>query len=48
MTSIADEIEYKLDTVKATPLGPDDIDPTFRSSCIGESPPKIADSEKCH
>ncbi|KAL6860392.1 Allantoicase [Amphichorda felina] len=34
MTSIADEIEYKLDTVKATPLGPDDIDPTFRSSCI--------------
>ncbi|KAF7551056.1 hypothetical protein G7Z17_g5284 [Cylindrodendrum hubeiense] len=34
MASIADEIEYKLDTVKATSLTPDEIDPTFRSTCI--------------
>lgn len=37
MASITDEIEYKLDNVKSTSLGPDEIDSTFRSSCIGES-----------
>lgn len=36
MASIADEIEYKLDAVKASSLNPDEIDPTFRSTCIGE------------
>lgn len=36
MASIVDEIEYKLDSVKATSLGPDEIDTTFRSSCIGK------------
>lgn len=30
-----DEIEYKLEPVKATPVAPEDIDKTFRSSCIG-------------
>jgi allantoicase len=35
MASIADEIEYKLDAVKATPLASDEIDKSFRSSCIG-------------
>ncbi|KAH6891214.1 hypothetical protein B0T10DRAFT_528498 [Thelonectria olida] len=34
MTSIADEIEYKLDSVKASSLKPDEIDPAFRSTCI--------------
>ncbi|KAK2597958.1 Allantoicase [Conoideocrella luteorostrata] len=34
MPSIVDEIEYKLDSVKATSVGPNDIDKTFRSSCI--------------
>jgi hypothetical protein len=37
MASIADEIEYKLDAVKVTSVPSDDIDKTFRSSCIGES-----------
>lgn len=32
---MADEIEYKLEDVKATLVAPDDIDQTFRSSCIG-------------
>lgn len=32
---MADEIEYKLEDVKATLVAPDDIDSTFRSSCIG-------------
>lgn len=32
--AVADEVEYKLDDVKATSLGPDDMDKTFRSSCI--------------
>lgn len=31
---MADEIEYKLEDVKATLVAPDDIDQTFRSSCI--------------
>ncbi|KFH40501.1 Allantoicase-like protein [Hapsidospora chrysogenum ATCC 11550] len=31
---MADEIEYKLDTVKATVVPSDEIDNTFRSSCI--------------
>ncbi|KAH7156985.1 hypothetical protein EDB81DRAFT_840912 [Dactylonectria macrodidyma] len=34
MASIADEIEYKLDSVKVSSLIPDEIDPTFRSTCI--------------
>lgn len=34
MASIADEIEYKLDATKVTPIPSDDIDKTFRSSCI--------------
>lgn len=37
MASIADEIEYKLDSVKVTEVSPDDIDKTFRSSSIGEN-----------
>lgn len=35
MASIADEIEYKLESVPATRLGADEIDKTFRSTCIG-------------
>ncbi|KAK5997180.1 Allantoicase [Cladobotryum mycophilum] len=34
MASIADEIDYKLDSVKVTSLGPNEIDKTFRSTCI--------------
>ncbi|PHH85959.1 hypothetical protein CDD83_10940 [Cordyceps sp. RAO-2017] len=34
MAPLADEMAYKLDAVEATSLGPDEIDPTFRSSCI--------------
>jgi allantoicase len=34
MASIADEIEYKLDVVPATSVPSDEIDKTFRSSCI--------------
>jgi allantoicase len=37
MTSIADEIEYKLDNVEVSTLRPEDIDKTFRSKCIGKS-----------
>lgn len=29
------DIEYKLDAVKATRVAGEDIDKTFRSSCIG-------------
>lgn len=32
---MAEEIECKLETVKATPVGSDEIDKTFRSSSIG-------------
>lgn len=32
---MADEIEYKLEHVSATKVASEDIDPTFRSSCIG-------------
>lgn len=32
---MADEIEYKLEDVEATSVAPEDIDQTFRSSCIG-------------
>lgn len=35
MSSIVDEIEYKLDSVKVASVGPDDIDKTFRSTSIG-------------
>jgi hypothetical protein len=35
MTSIADEIEYKLDNVEVATIRPDDINKTFRSTCIG-------------
>lgn len=35
MTSIADEIEYKLDNVEVATVRPDDINKTFRSTCIG-------------
>ncbi|CAM1503973.1 Fc.00g015640.m01.CDS01 [Cosmosporella sp. VM-42] len=34
MATIADEIEYKLDTVKVSSVSPEDIDKTFRSTCI--------------
>ncbi|KAM0343627.1 hypothetical protein ACHAPU_008379 [Fusarium lateritium] len=34
MTSIADEIEYKLNNVQVSTLRPEDIDKTFRSTCI--------------
>ncbi|CEI69497.1 Allantoicase [Fusarium venenatum] len=34
MTSIADEIEYKLDNVDVSTVRPADIDKTFRSTCI--------------
>ncbi|KAH7320141.1 hypothetical protein B0I35DRAFT_451045 [Stachybotrys elegans] len=34
MASVLDEIEYKLEETKVTTLGPNDIDSTFRSSCI--------------
>ncbi|EHK15458.1 uncharacterized protein TRIVIDRAFT_214821 [Trichoderma virens Gv29-8] len=34
MSSFADEVEYKLDAIKATQLGPDEIDKTFRLECI--------------
>jgi hypothetical protein len=30
-----DEIQYKLEHVKVTPIAADNIDKTFRSSCIG-------------
>lgn len=33
---MADEIEYKLEDVAATSIASEDIDTTFRSSCIGE------------
>ena len=33
---MAEEIEYKLEPVKATSVAADQIDATFRSSCIGE------------
>ena len=36
MTSIADEIEYKLDNVDVSTVRPEDIDKTFRSKCIGK------------
>lgn len=36
---MADEIEYKLDDVPTTTVAPEDIDTTFRSSCIGMSRP---------
>lgn len=32
---MADEIEYKLEHVSATKVASEDIDTTFRSSCIG-------------
>ncbi|KAL7803175.1 hypothetical protein V8C43DRAFT_312510 [Trichoderma afarasin] len=34
MSSFADEVEYKLDAVKATQLGAEEIDKTFRPACI--------------
>ncbi|KAL7798153.1 hypothetical protein V8C37DRAFT_407815 [Trichoderma ceciliae] len=34
MASFADEVEYKLDAVKATQLGSEEIDKTFRPTCI--------------
>jgi hypothetical protein len=34
-----EDIEYQLEAVKATRVPADDIDKTFRSSCIGESTP---------
>ncbi|KAF5701188.1 allantoicase [Fusarium globosum] len=34
MTPIADEIEYKLDNVEVATVRPDDINKTFRSTCI--------------
>lgn len=36
MSSFADEVEYKLDAVKATQLGAEEIDKTFRPACIGK------------
>lgn len=42
MASIADEIEYKLDTVDVSSVNPDDIDTTFRSTCIGKTPRSFA------
>lgn len=36
---MADEIEYQLAHVPATPVASEDIDTTFRSSCIGPSCP---------
>jgi hypothetical protein len=36
MSSFADEVEYKLQAVKATQLGPDEIDTAFRPACIGK------------
>jgi len=30
-----EDIEYKLEAVKATPVAAGDIDQTFRSNCIG-------------
>jgi hypothetical protein len=37
MASIADEIEYKLDTVETQSVAANDIDKTFRTTCIGET-----------
>ncbi|OPB38943.1 Allantoicase [Trichoderma guizhouense] len=34
MSSFANEVEYKLDAVKATQLGAEEIDKTFRPACI--------------
>lgn len=34
---MADEFDYKLDNVPATLVASEDIDKTFRSSCIGSS-----------
>ncbi|KJZ80287.1 Allantoicase [Hirsutella minnesotensis 3608] len=34
MSPVADEVDYKLDVVKSTSLGPHEIDQEFRSSCI--------------
>lgn len=34
---MADEIDYKLDNVPATAVASEDIDKTFRSTCIGEA-----------
>lgn len=34
---MADEIQYKLENVSATSIASEDIDKTFRSSCIGSS-----------
>lgn len=33
---MAEEIEYKLEPVKATSVAADQIDASFRSTCIGE------------
>ena len=33
---MAEEIEYKLEPVKATSVAADQIDAAFRSNCIGE------------
>lgn len=33
---MADEIEYKLEDVPATSIASEDIDKTFRSTCIGK------------
>jgi hypothetical protein len=41
MTSIADEIEYKLDNVDVATVRPEDIDKTFRSTCIGQYHPHV-------
>ncbi|KAI5466997.1 hypothetical protein BGZ63DRAFT_410089 [Mariannaea sp. PMI_226] len=35
MASVMDEIEYKLGSVKASTVKSDEIDPAFRSTCIG-------------
>lgn len=36
---MAEEIEYKLEPVKATSVAADQIDAAFRSNCIGELGP---------
>lgn len=41
-----EDIEYQLEPVSATKVASEDIDRTFRSSCIGKPITKIRDTER--
>lgn len=39
MATTSEGVDYQLDVVKVSTLAPSEIDPTFRSGCIGETIP---------